>query len=127
MSKLEALKKQYKKAFGRFEDVLQKEKSDIVRDSAIKRFEFTFDLSWKLIKAFLEENKGIVCMSPKDCFRSAFQNGLIDYDDFWLEMTDLRNEIVHAYGEKFAEKIYEKFSRVIECFKALEKKIEEGE
>ena len=123
MTKLDVLKKQYKKAFGRFEEVLQKEKNDIVRDSAIKRFEFTFDLSWKLIKAFLEEKKGIVCMSPKDCFRSACQTGLVDYDDFWLEMTDLRNEIVHAYDEKLAEKLYEKFHRVLECFKSLGKKI----
>ena len=57
---------------------------------------------------------------------SAFQTGLIDYDDFWLEMTDLRNEIVHAYDEKFAEKIYEKFSRVLGCFKTLGKKIGES-
>ena len=41
MTKLEALKKQYKKALLRFEEILAEEKNDIVRDSAIKRFEFT--------------------------------------------------------------------------------------
>jgi hypothetical protein len=50
MTKLDALKNQYQKAVKRLDEILKEEKSDIVRDSAIKRFEFTFDLSWKLLK-----------------------------------------------------------------------------
>jgi nucleotidyltransferase substrate binding protein (TIGR01987 family) len=59
MTKLEALKNQYQKAVKRLDEILKEEKSDIVRDSAIKRFEFTFDLSWKLLKTYLEEEKGV--------------------------------------------------------------------
>ncbi|OPX29919.1 MAG: nucleotidyltransferase [Candidatus Omnitrophica bacterium 4484_171] len=123
MTKLEALKKQYKKALLRFEEILAEEKNDIVRDSAIKRFEFTFDLSWKLIKAFLEEEKGIKCVSPKECFRQAYRQGIIGYDDFWLKMADWRNETVHTYGEKFADTFYEKLPAAIERFKLLKKKL----
>jgi len=47
MSKLEAIIKQYRQAIKRFEEVLEHEKSDIVRDAAIQRFEFSFDLAWK--------------------------------------------------------------------------------
>ena len=121
MTKLEVLKKQYKEAIKRFEEVLNKEKSDIVRDSAIKRFEFVFDLSWKLIKAYLEEEKGIFCRSPKECFREAFRQGLIDYDDIWLLMTDWRNQAVHTYGEKFADALYEKLPKTLKYFQALQK------
>lgn len=123
MTKLDVLKKQYGKALERFEEILKQEKSDIVRDSAIKRFEFTFDLSWKLIKAFLEEEKGIKCFSPKDCFREAYHQNLIDYDDFWLKMTDWRNDAVHTYGEEFADSFYEKLPKTLKCFKVLAENI----
>ena len=123
MTKLDVLKKQYQKAVKRFEEILAKERNDIVRDSAIKRFEFTFDLSWKLIKAFLEEEKGIKCASPKECFREAYRQGLIDYDEFWLRMTDWRNEVVHTYGEKFADAFYKKLPETLKYFKLLKERI----
>ena len=123
MTKLEALRKQYGKALIRFEEVMAMEKSDVVRDSAIKRFELTFDLSWKLIKAFLEENAGIKCASPKECFRQAYRQGFIDYDDLWLKMTDWRNETVHTYSEVFADAFYEKLPVAIERFKSLKERL----
>jgi len=123
MTKLDVLKKQYQKAVKRFEEILEKEKNDIIRDSAIKRFEFTFDLSWKLIKAFLEDEKGIKCNSPKECFREAYRQGVIEYDEFWLQMTDWRNEAVHTYGEKFADTFYEELPEALKRFKLLKGKI----
>lgn len=125
MTKLEAVKKQYFSAVERFEEVLKEKKTDIIRDSAIKRFEFTFDLSWKLIKAFLEEEKGIKCVSPKECFREAFRQGLIDYNEFWTKITDLRNRAIHTYGEKFADELYKKLPKILKLFQQLKKKIEE--
>lgn len=123
MTKFEALKKQYSAAVDRLEEVLKKKKSDVIRDSAIKRFEFCFDLSWKVIKAFLEEEKGIICASPKDCFRQAYGSGLIEYDEFWLKMTDWRNEAVHTYSEKFADAFYKKLAQTLKCFRLLEKNL----
>ena len=40
MTKLESLRKQFKNALLRLQEVLEEEKDPIVRDSAIKRFEF---------------------------------------------------------------------------------------
>ncbi len=120
MSKLEALSKQFEKAVSRLEDVLRQEKNEYIRDSAIKRFEFTFDLSWKFIKAFLEESKGVVCASPKGCFREAYKQGLLEYDDFWIEMTDMRNEIAHIYKEETAERIYPQLPKTLQYFKNLQ-------
>ena len=65
MTKLEATIKQFENALTRLREVLAVSKNDIARDSAIQRFEFTLDLSWKMIKAFLEDRKGIICVSPK--------------------------------------------------------------
>jgi nucleotidyltransferase substrate binding protein (TIGR01987 family) len=122
-TKLEALKKQFIKAVKRFEEVLHERKNKIIRDSAIKRFEFTFDLSWRLIKAYLEDEEGIYCVSPKDCFRQSHRTGLIDYDERWIEMTNERNFAVHTYDEKFADKLYKELPRYLECFKNLEKSV----
>ena len=106
MSKSEAILKQFQKAVERLDSVLQQEKNEFIRDAAIQRFEFTFDLSWKLIKACLEEKGGTLCSSPKGCFREAYNQGLIEYDDFWIEMTEIRNKTSHTYSEETAEEVY---------------------
>lgn len=123
MNKLEASKEQYNKAVEKLEEVLNQETSEIIRDSAIKRFEFTFDLAWKTIKSFLEEDKGLKCFSPKDCFRQAYQAGLIDYDESWLEMTDLRNRAVHTYSQEFSKRLFEELPEILKKFKDLKNKI----
>ncbi len=119
MTKFEALYQQFQEAISRLDEILSKEKNDIVRDSAIKRFEMTFDLSWKVAKTFLEERKGIQCPSPKECFRAAYEQGIIEYDELWLTMTDWRNEAVHTYSEKFADDLYEKLPKTLALFQLL--------
>jgi len=119
MSKLDALKKQFQKALSRLEEILEHEKSEIVRDASIQRFEFTFDLAWKVIKAILEEEKGVVCTSPKECFKEAYRNKMLEYDNFWLKMTDLRNKTTHFYKEETAEDVYEMIPQMVEYFRKL--------
>ncbi len=114
MNKLEAVTQQFEDALKRFREVLQVPKTDIVRDSAIQRFEFTLDLAWKTVKAFLEEKKGIRCASPKDCFREAYLQKLIEYSDAWLRFVDMRNETVHTYKQEIAEQIYNALPEVLE-------------
>ena len=53
MTKLPLQIEQLNQAIKRLEEVLAVPKTTIVRDSAIKRFELTLDLSWKTIKKFL--------------------------------------------------------------------------
>ncbi len=119
MTKQEALREQFKRALDRLQEVLLMPKNDVVRDAAIKRFEFVFDLAWKYLKVRLEEEKGIICRSPKDCFREAYRQGLIDYDEFWLELTDRRNETAHTYDEKIADRVYACLSEAFPRFQRL--------
>lgn len=125
MSKFKTIFQQYQEAVKRLEEVLNQEKNDFIRDSAIQRFEFVFDLSWKTIKAFLEEEKGIVCRSPKGCFKEAYQQELIEYDEFWLELTDYRNRTAHVYNEKMAEEIYEIIPKSLTYFQKLLQSLKE--
>jgi nucleotidyltransferase substrate binding protein (TIGR01987 family) len=119
MTKHEAILKQFKTAVIRLEEVLSIPKTEIIRDSAIKRFEFTLDLSWKLLKEYLESQKGIIVTSPKECFKEAFRQGIIDYDDMWLKMVEARNETAHTYNETTAEKVFNILADSLKLFKDL--------
>lgn len=124
MTKLEAVAKQFRDATARLKEVLEQEKNDFIRDSAIQPFEFTFDLCWKAVKAFLEEKKNVICRSPKDCFREAYKQDLIEYDNFWIEMADLRNKTAHTYKEQTAEEVYSVLPRTLGYFQKLLEKME---
>lgn len=118
-SKLENLIKQLREAFKRFEDVMQKEKDEYIRDSAIQRFEFTFELVWKTLKVYLESEKGLRVYSPRDAVKSAFQVGLIGDDIKWIEMIETRNLTSHVYNEEIAEKVYKSISSYLPLIRKL--------
>jgi len=95
----------FRRTIGRLDEVLKLPKNDIVRDSAIKRFELCFDLSWNCIQA-LSRREGLDCQSPRSCLKTAVQLGLIAHNDTWLKMLEDRNLAVHTYKEKYADEIY---------------------
>lgn len=119
MSKFKATVEEFQEALEAFEKVLGMEKNDVVRDSAIKRFELTFELAWKTAKAFLEDYRNVRCASPQMCFRELFNHGIIDYDENWIEMAKWRNEAVHTYKEELAEELYLKLPKTLPYFKTL--------
>ena len=119
MTKFTVLKEQFAQALSRLDEILKEKKTVIVRDAALKRFEFVFDLAWKLMRAYLKERKGVDCVSPKDCIKEAYRQGLIEYDNIWLNMCDWRNQIVHAYGEEYAEKLFHQLPEVLSACQKL--------
>lgn len=106
MTKIDSLRRDLGAAVARLEEALALPKDDIVRDSAIQRFEIAFELCWKTLKAFLEEEHNAVCASPRACFKAAFKIGIIGDDPFWIDMTKLRNYTVHTYNESLADYVY---------------------
>jgi nucleotidyltransferase substrate binding protein, HI0074 family len=101
-----------KRALGTLKEIMEEPYSVIIRDAAIQRFEYTFEAIWKLIKEYLIEREGIVCNSPKSCFREAFKMHLINEDESMqaLYMTDDRNMTTHTYHEDVAEEIYKELA-----------------
>lgn len=97
------------RALETFESILSEPFSEIVRDATIQRFEYSFEVCWKALKEYLNEEEGIVCNSPKSCFRSAFQSGLLSEKEagMTLKMTDERNLTSHTYIEEIAQRVYE--------------------
>ena len=78
---------------------------ELYLDGLIQRFEFCFELAWKLMKAFLDY-EGIEVNSPRSAIRQAFQTELIADAEAWLDMLEKRNLSSHTYDEETAKEIY---------------------
>ena len=95
-------------AAARLDEIAALPETDIVRDAAIQRFEFTFELVWKALQLYLER-EGFESGSPRAVLKRAFIIGMIsdrDEADIWLQMLDDRNLTSHAYDEALAVRIY---------------------
>lgn len=110
MSKLELAITKFEKALTSLENIYQHPLDADRRniDATIQRFEFTFELFWKLLKNFLNE-RGIELYYPKDVLREAFSSGLLEEEAVWLNMLKDRNLTSHSYDEDLADQI---FSRI---------------
>ena len=100
-------KENYHHAFMRLQAALRKDADadDMYLDATIQRFEFCFELVWKLMKAVLEY-EGIVANSPRGCIREGGKQRLISNAETWLEMMEKRNLYSHTYDENVAREIY---------------------
>ncbi len=131
MEKLARRIKEAENALDTLREVLREPYSVIVRDATIQRFEYTFEIFWKLMKEYLYAHEGIECNSPKSCFREALSVGILSEERTitCLEMTDDRNLTSHTYVEEVAESIYEKIRDYYELmdtiFDHIRKKLEE--
>ena len=117
---------QFRDAYTRLQEAMQEPLSNpLAVDGTIKRFEFCFELSWKSIKAFLEE-EGMACNSPKGCLKEAYQFGLIENEEGWLSLLRARNLTAHVYNEKMAMEVYEEVRRHHGEIRALLNRLEEA-
>ena len=77
----------------------------MMRDSIIKRFEFTFELAWKVMKDYAEYNGyNDMANSPRNAIRLALQMGIIS-DTAWMSMLESRNTMAHVYDEDEADNV----------------------
>jgi len=115
------------KAFQTFEDILKEPYSVIVRDAAVQRFEYTFEVVWKSLKEFLKEKEGVIANSPKLAFREALAVGILSEGESkkCLEMTDDRNDTAHTYNVAVSEKIFASLNEYCKLMKKILGEIEE--
>ncbi len=60
-----------RRAIRTLEEVLKHPKTDIVRDAAIQRFEYSYETGWKTAQCFLRECHGLETNSPTAAIRSS--------------------------------------------------------
>jgi len=109
-------------------DKIQKDNSeeDIIayRDSIIKRFEYSYDLTWKYLKLFFKEKHGLDILSPKKVFQECLKHKIIDEEEsrILLYMVDDRNLTTHTYNEDTAENVSSRVPQYYQLFIKLAEK-----
>lgn len=77
-----------------------------IRDAVIQRFEFCWELAWKVLKMRLEQ-VGVEVLTPRDVFREALEKGLIKDGNLWSEAQKMRNLTSRTYDEDLANQVYQ--------------------
>jgi len=118
MSKIELQFQDLQKAVFRLKEAAALPPTAINRDATIQRFEFTFELCWKLMNALVREN-GIDVYGPRNTFRAAAQLDLIENPEEWFNFLQARNYTAHTYNEETAKWVYDlvcQFPPLVEKF-----------
>lgn len=96
----------FTKAVGRLAEVIdisrQRKLNPFERDSLIKRFEFSYEMAWKLMMSYEKSNGIVEIHGSKDVVRRAYSMAIIENGEAWLEMIDARNSTSHLYDEEMA-------------------------
>ena len=83
--------------------------NDLLRDGVIQRFEYTMDLSWKMIQRYLKHIVQVdesVLRTKKDLFREAARLRLITNVEAWFGYYESRNKTSHIYNSQIAESVF---------------------
>ncbi|OGI00391.1 MAG: hypothetical protein A2Y25_02250 [Candidatus Melainabacteria bacterium GWF2_37_15] len=99
--------KAYKKLKKAVDSYKQNPEDDLIQMALIQAFEFNFELSWNLVKDFLEY-EGIIVKFPRDTIKEGYQANIIVNGEIWIEMIEDRNLTSHTYNEEQAKKIIDK-------------------
>lgn len=124
-NKLKYKLEDFQKALKKLEIALEKDVhlDELYLDGTIQRFEFVYELSWKLMKSYLEY-QGIEAVSPRETFREGFKDGIIHDATEWINLMINRNRTSHTYNEETAWDIYDKIkNEYINLFKDFEKEM----
>lgn len=82
-----------------------------LRDACIQRFEYTFELCWKMLKRQLEEDlpnpSEVDGYSYRQLFRAGAERGLVRDVEAWFDYRERRNITSHTYDEAKAARVFE--------------------
>lgn len=100
----------------------QKTLSDLEKQGLIQSFEFTHELAWSVLRDYFAYQGNSSITGSRDASREAYQKGLIQSGEIWMEMIKSRNQTSHTYNKKTAEDIVIKIqNQYYQEFKTLEK------
>lgn len=114
----------FHKSYTLLDQYIQKPiETELERAGIVQFFETTFELSWKLMKDYLEA-QGTIARSPREAIKLSFQCGLIDDGYVWIDALSSRNQTVHLYDEKVVAKLIIDIAQVYHpAFKKLYEKL----
>ena len=79
--------------------------SELEKEGLIQRFEYSYELAWKTMKDYLEEQGTIINpVTPRNVIKEAFSAQIIADGQVWVDMMLHRNLLAHTYDfSKFKE------------------------
>jgi nucleotidyltransferase substrate binding protein (TIGR01987 family) len=94
-----------------------------LRDAVIQRFEYTYELCWKMVKRRIETDAAVPsdvdAMSFPVLMREAAERGLVLDVMRWLEYREQRNITSHTYNAAKAQSVFETTQPFLEDARAL--------
>ncbi len=105
IERFELQREYFEKALARLQDVLKENETDIVRDSIVQRFEFTFEMAWKTMFRFLADKGESLSKKAWNVIPAAFEARLVTDADVWDKLREYRNDSSHEYNERRAIEI----------------------
>ena len=92
-------------------DIVDGELYNIIREGLIQCFEFTHELSWKVMKDYAEHQGIMEIFGSRDAIRYSLRLGLID-DEKWMDTIKDRNVTSHYYDDDTAQKILDHIVKI---------------
>ena len=79
--------------------------SELEKEGLIQRFEYSYELAWKTMKDYLEEQGTIINpVTPRNVIKEAFSAQITADGQVWVDMMLHRNLLAHTYDfSKFKE------------------------
>ena len=98
----------YTYAIKLLEQAINLKELDIFQQAGmIQFFEMCSELSWKLMKDYLEEQGFNDLNTPRGVIKQAFNSGIIKDGHSWMELLSDRNLTSHIYNEATSQQIIE--------------------
>ena len=119
----------FKKAYEKLKEFIETDnQSEKDRAAIIHAYEYTFELFWKALQRYLQDFETVSETGPGATIRNAFQFGLIDEGQDYMDMLRDRNLIAHTYKENISIDIHDRIVNThintLEAFiKEFDKKI----
>lgn len=82
-----------------FEDKKISDFSALEQEGIIQRFEYTYELAWKTMKDYLQDNGNVILpeITARSVIKEAYATNMIDDGQVWIDMMLHRNILAHCY------------------------------
>lgn len=109
---------------------LREQADEQIRDGLIQRFEFTYEISHKTLKRYLESTSAnpaqFDAMAFQDIIRTANEQGLLagDWND-WKQYREMRSRTSHTYDEATALAVVGGIEKFLNEARFLQQRLQE--
>ena len=101
----------FKKAFYKLKEFIDTDNgSEKDRAAIIHAYEYTFELWWKSLQKYLQQYETVTEHGPGATIRNAFQFGIIEDGEDYMDLLRDRNLIAHTYKENTAIEIHDRMT-----------------